>query len=592
MPLHSWELPDPEPEDLAGGQAQPLGAAGNPGQDQDSREEAGRELAELLLTLHVQGQLTAKRACIISWWAHKAGAQGPVKELKHNPKANSGHFQRHLDRVAGLRGKGGAFYKLPVPGHTKHSVARLVHDVKVLPPHECLHAEHTADPDIIEKLQESEWPVSYTNHRVVQDSPGPVVPVALYLDGAQYIKRDAVLVFVTCNLLSGARHLNCILKKKDLCRCGCRGWCSIRPVMAFLNWSYTALATGNFPVCQHDGAPWPAEEERRASLGGRQLALKAAVTQIKGDWAEFAHTLCFPSWRHLDYPCIWCHSDRNSLYEWEGTDAFSTPWAEVTMADYENACARCERHITIDSVETLREIVQLLRYDKRTQGSRGRALTAAIPRLQLQAGDRLEPCPACPDVGQFQDLAPPATVVFWRPSLDTHTRHRNPLFSADTGITIRVLCVDPLHCLYLGVFQVHCSNATWAMIEADVFRTGQAGHNTAEERLQASCLMLQTNLHTWCRRRRQTHPQERFTEVQDITPNMLGLRGQQRLGLKGGETKTYMQFMQHCLAQFSGQIENGQHMLTGGQALLDHIDVMKQSGRKFTAAQQQDNGRS
>ena len=33
-----------------------------------------------------------------------------------------------------------------------------------------------------------------------------------------------------CNLVSGARHLVAVLKKKDLCRCGCRGWCSIRPI--------------------------------------------------------------------------------------------------------------------------------------------------------------------------------------------------------------------------------------------------------------------------------------------------------------------------------------------------------------------------
>ena len=52
------------------------------------------------------------------------------------------------------------------------------------------------------------------HHEVVRESAGPVVPLALYVDAAQYATRGSILVFVVCNLLlSGARHLCSVLTK-------------------------------------------------------------------------------------------------------------------------------------------------------------------------------------------------------------------------------------------------------------------------------------------------------------------------------------------------------------------------------------------
>lgn len=580
--VHSWEERDPVEPGVAQGPAEP---PNQPREDAALEKAiAGRELAEVLLALHLEGALSAKHTCIISHWASKAGAVGPVNDFAFRPNAPSGHFQRHLDKVAGLRGNSGAFYELAVPGHTKHSDARAVNSVSVRLPHECLHQEHTLNPDLTEGFDASEWPSSYNDHTAVKDKPGPVVPLALYLDGAQYIKRDQVLVFVVCNLLSGARHLSCVLKKKDLCRCGCRGFCSLRPIMAMLAWSFKALASGTFPVCKHDGSPWGNDEER-SSLGGLPLSLAAAVTQVRGDWAEFAHSLFFPSWKHSLFPCVWCTCDAESMYDWEGTSPTSVPWDPVRPQDYEAACARCERFVTVATEDQRNRILELLRYDKRPNGSRGRALKGAIPELGLASGDRLEPSAACEDVALFDTISLPCTVVFWRPSLDTVTRHRNPLFQPGTGVTVASLRVDPLHCLYLGVFQAHCCHVLWALIDADAWQTGMAH---AVERAQESCIRIQAGLHQWCRQRRRSHPNEPLTEVQDITVQTIGTRDYQRLGLKGGETKTLMLFLQERLAQWHGTVEHGGRMLEAGGALISHIGVMKEANRKFTEDQQKD----
>ena len=43
-----------------------------------TREEAGEELASLLLRLKQMGKLSAKEVCVVAWWASRAGACGPV----------------------------------------------------------------------------------------------------------------------------------------------------------------------------------------------------------------------------------------------------------------------------------------------------------------------------------------------------------------------------------------------------------------------------------------------------------------------------------------------------------------------------------
>lgn len=602
--LYPWELPQPgleAPPELPPPPPPPApqpphaGAAqGQEGEteaareERENKEEAGRELAEVLLQLHVDGQLTAKSACVIAHWASKAGAVGPAARLAFRPNAPTGHFQRHLDAVAGLRGKPGVHYPLPVPGHSKHSAARVVHNVKVLLPHECLHAEVTEDPDLVAKARDTPWPPSFGQHAAVQGAVRTAIPLAFYLDGTQYATRGQLLVFVVCNLVSGARHLCCVLKKKDMCRCGCKGWCSAKPIMDMFAWSFAALARGVFPAATHDGSQWGEQEPLRRSLAGRPLSLVGAVCQVKGDWAEFAHTLAFPTWRSADYPCLWRRCDRDSMYSWEGVEHDSLPWGLVGEADYEAACRRCEVHVVVQTEAQRAQIVAALYYDKRQQGSNGRALNRALPEFRLEAHDRLEPGGSLRDVGALETLGLPATIVFWRPRLETLAKHRNPIFTAATGISVRTLCADTLHCLYLGIFQAHCSRVLWGMIGADVWETRQQGNTHAVERLQESCIRLQAELRQWCASRRRSHPHEVLTEVHEIHYKQLGEKDDQKLALKGGETKTMLLFLQDKLGRCAGSVEHGAHMLAAGAAILRHIRLMKDAQHAFTDAERRE----
>jgi len=603
--FHSWETPtdgppaeeprrhdqhEPDPEGQGSQGAQHSWERRQEAQEEaSSQAEAGIELAELLLQLRCDGRLTAKDACLISHWAAEAGAQGPVKELALGPGRPSGHYQRHLDRKAGLRGQSQDFYEIAVPAHTKHNVDRTVHKVRVVPPHECLHRECVEDPDIAPKVKDTEWPPSVVQHKVFRDSSGTAVPPALYVDAAEYATRGSILIFVLCNLVSGARHLCCVLKKKDFCRCGCRGWCTLRPIMEFLNWSFGALARGRFPASRHDGAQWLPDEGHRQSLADLPLSLVGAVAQVKGDWAEFSHSFGFPSWRHAEYPCIWCCCDRDSMYTFDDLNEPGLPWDTVGVDDYEAACRRCERHVVVATEAQRTRIQEQLFYDKRAAGSHGRSLKSDIGEMNLKAGDRLEPNTALRDVAGFEQLPLPATVLFWRPAMETVTRHRNPLFNRSTGVSPDTLKVDPLHCLYLGVFQVHIARVVWGLFDADGWNVGALDGNWTEvERIQMSCIRMQASLHVWCQNRRRSHPEEVVTEVQEITPKMIGGRADQKFALKGGETKTFLLFIQDFLAQNALRVQNSAHMLAAGAAFIRMIQLCKEAGRKFTDAEQKD----
>ena len=125
------------------------------------------------------------------------------------------------------------------------------------------------------------------------------------------------------------------------------------------------------------------------------------------------------------------------------------PWRVNLDAEYEAACLRCE--IRIPLTEDSRALILapgVLTFDKRKDGSHGRALSAPIPSLGLRSGDRLEPSPELPDVAMLETLQLPSTVVLWRLANDTSRRHRCPLWDDAIGLSPhRTIALDLLHSL-------------------------------------------------------------------------------------------------------------------------------------------------
>ena len=79
----------------------------------------------------------------------------------------------------------------------------------------------------------------------------PWVLVGLYVDAAPYTKYDSFYVISWNPIHSRTRHVITVVRKQQLCRCGCKGKCTINAVMRVIAWSMLALRAGKHPV---DGA--------------------------------------------------------------------------------------------------------------------------------------------------------------------------------------------------------------------------------------------------------------------------------------------------------------------------------------------------
>ena len=185
---------------------------------------------------------------------------------------------------------------------------------------------------------------------------------------------------------------------------------------------------------RHDGYPFRESERMQSGLAGLALHVVGACVYLKADLAEFAHTVAFPSTAHNTHPCFLCWCKRDGLVRFDGWTVLSVPWPLKSFQQYKEACEKCEIWRTVNE-NHYRDLCALLVYDKRPGGGRGLALRSDFAALNLRRGDRVEPCHELPDVDLFLHLEElPRKILFWRTSEESLARHRNPLFSDETGL--------------------------------------------------------------------------------------------------------------------------------------------------------------
>ena len=454
MARSSWESRDYSHLD-------PVGATGDEGPPDDglsAEEEASECFFDMLVQLKMTNVLSAKHVCIIAHWAKLAGLRGKGSELALAPTRTGGAFSAHFDKVLGL---GEAMqrpgYTVDVPMHSKHDAGRVVRPLAVTPVHEAIAAEVAETPDLLDKLAESvsagQWARNYMeNDLVKQEAPGGVIPLGLYLDGVQYKKRDSTLGIWAINCFTHRRHLMACIPKGLLCQCGCHGWCSMFPVLAFVEWSFAAAVDGRYPLQRHDG-PWPLDSPS-LPLAGRPLGYRAVPIIIKGDWSEFNTTLSFRAWNHRTHPCFKCWATGGgdgSIHRHAGVSPVGFHLPLKTFDHLDAACAACEVHVCITTPAALSKLVRCLVYDRRKDGFRGRIMLMDMPEFNLLKNDRLEPSRAYPDIAAVDSSAVfPMSLTFWRTVPQGMCTHRNPLWSRRSMLLPELVCVDEMHTLHFG----------------------------------------------------------------------------------------------------------------------------------------------
>jgi hypothetical protein len=548
-------------------------------------EEAGVLLMDFLLALHYGGHLSAKSLCVLSWWASRAGAAGPAGKFAFRPNAPTGHFQRHIDSASGckLSDLKKSMLTIPVPRYTKHDAGRSVHMLPFRAPHEVLCNEVVSDPGILTKLsaltRDGEWSDSYLEHDVVRNAPGQsVLPCVLYVDGVRTTRRDGVIGFWVYNLISMQRFLVAILRKSELCRCGCRGHCSIWPVLNMLTWSFKAFATQIYPEVDPSQKPWACDAGVRYETAGSQMPCLGALCEIRGDWMEFVSTFGLASWATKTSPCFACFCVKEDMHQYSGLTIESTPWHPVVQADYESHCAVCEKTVSISRAQHA-VLKPLLDYDKRKDGALGRSLLKDVAFHGLQKKDRLEPTVTLPDVALFDSLRDfPVNISWWRRENETRVRRRNPVFCDIPGVGLHSIRIDMLHCFYLGVAQDFCAACLWLCITEKIF----VQHKTQDETEILSIMQIRQKLWAWYSVQERENPDQQLTRLDDLTVKMLGPRDEPEMKSKGAETKCLIPFCVYLLRQHTEALgSKGRILVKCGEALIGFMDVLKSSPRRM-----------
>ena len=446
---------------------------------------------------------------------------------------------------------------------------------------EDLDADMRADPGIRLKLEEAIDhgtlpPIYNTKRAVVENANGnPIIPYHIFIDGVPYSQTDSIIGVWLVNALTHRRHLVCALRKKMLCQCGCRGWCSFFVIFTYIKFVMGVLEAGVRPLGRHDSQPWNLSEGPLAAKAGEALLYCCVLIFIKGDWMEYAGTFGFPLWSDALRPCFCCNSTVWMLYCIDELSRRNLPWRSNKVGDYGIACARAEMNVVVDKF-TCELLDSYLVYDKRDHGNHGLCLTRDVECLGLCKGDRLEPTDALPNVAGLKAFTSfPVPVVFWRTSRETMSRHRNPMLAAELDSDpVDCLTVDTLHALFLGVVESFSSYVVWFVLLSGMFGT----IGTTDEQLTTAVHVLRCHLNNWFRQRHAEQPDENLTRPSDFTRSMVGDPTNRVLKLKGAENWSFLLFLHSLMKEAEVHLppEAGR-LIQAAESLINMITIFRTS---------------
>ena len=455
------------------------------------------------------------------------------------------------------------------PVYNKFDGTRTVQGIPMAIGHEMLANEVANNPTLVDKLAEmhasGDLPPAYYDSPVVQRH-GPIVsPTVLYMDGIAFAKRDGVFAIFTYNIVSGQRHLLIVMRKSQMCRCGCRGWCTLYCISKHARWCMDAGAEGRHPTTGFENTSNGLD---RAALAGVLFGLFFMGLFVKGDWAEFGPTLCFPTFSANYHPCPLCRSPKEELYDLEGFTSVSLPFAAKLFQDLDVACRACEIELELTALN--HPIIRAsLVYDRRDKGCHGRHLIEDIPGTPLLQGDRLEPSESIPDVGAgFDDLSTfPHLATFWKISRQSWVYHRNPLWSEENGFTHdAVMAIDWLHTIALGVSQFFAMWVVHALFKADAWGTHEG---TEESRIATSIDRMRAELSLHYRQQKGN-----ITEITDLSPNTCGTGSSPCCALKAAKTSHFMPYLHKLIVRHGNILADGVALTQASKSLLRCVELL------------------
>ena len=203
--------------------------------DNVSQDQAAMSLVELIVDLKVAGTISAKTACLIAFWAAKAGAAGEVSNLGAKPGLQSGHYSKKFDLWSGAGVRDLDLYDIPLARQVRFDASRRFLPLPMRLPSVALGHELESNASLITSLQDAvrtrDLPALYFQHPSVRTAPEATMhPFCMYMDAVPHTRNDSILGIFVYFALSALRHLVWCCRKSEMCSCGCRGLCTLLPV--------------------------------------------------------------------------------------------------------------------------------------------------------------------------------------------------------------------------------------------------------------------------------------------------------------------------------------------------------------------------
>ena len=163
--------------------------------------------------------------CTAAWACRNRGLD--VDDLALSPLSQTGHFQRKLDEALGINSwVDEHVYWADVPSHDHRTNTRTQLRHPMLLVHERVadeFAENAVAPPEAERDELLALPRFRSCPLLRELGWDRLALLGFYIDSAPWSKSDSFYAFYWNGIFSRRRHLITIIRKRDICRCGCGG---------------------------------------------------------------------------------------------------------------------------------------------------------------------------------------------------------------------------------------------------------------------------------------------------------------------------------------------------------------------------------
>ena len=541
-----------------------------------------------------------------------------LEDLALIPDPSNNHHNEHVKLILGKKLGNTDLTYVETPMYDKKACCRTKVMVPIVRPSEavseyflghtgaCGVNDHTEELPDVPHVDMASLPPAQRDHDVVKHAlangthPTRIRRLGIFMDAVGFTQSESFEGLFVNDLDTGMRWLVAVLRKAEMCKCGCRGFCTFWPLHDALLNDLQFAADGKWGVVSHLREPF-LEGTVAHKRAGSPMGLVLAVTEIRADMPGYTGPMGFRASSHVTHGCCVCNVKKESLCELENVTLDGGP-AELFDTEQYRALLEEFRHVvTISSPADVRAVLTdgRLEYDHRKQnGFMGRTLKGEVTLSSgemLIPGDRLHPSRLLRDVGDFENQpksAYPFKCLFWRLGDPKTARliHHSPLMDIP-GVGMQSYAIDILHTWHLGGIPRYCGTALWAILRSDAYAHDLPEHLYAEDVMHIKMLRLRSDLWLHYKAMQRSDPtwRKKASQVWNLTLEMLGKEWNPVLRAKASESRHLLDFCVKVVEAKQANLDPNcaGFLLAGGRAAQTVNDIMRDSPQIMSVDDQQ-----